>query len=283
MTRSGFTRGGIVALLVLAACNAEPPEQGNGGGGALRCRPGALQMCQCLGGTVAMQTCAADGSAFSACPCGGTAGTTALAGTAGTTAQAGVAGTVAGSSAGTAADGGGGANAGAAGEGGAGAGGASGDGAAGTDGSDPFAEVRQVCVDTINTYRATKGLPAMTRATPSEETCSDQGAKKDGDSMDAHSSAGDCAGFGAQDTCPGWGVGGFTGNATLADALKKCLQSMWNEGEPPVSREACIKDYQNCFLKHGHYLNMTSEATVVSCGFYEMSNGDYWMNQDFKR
>ena len=59
---------------------------------------------------------------------------------------------------------------------------------------------------------------------------------------------------------------------------------MWAEGEPPIPRDECIRDYQGCFLPHGHYINMSSATSqVVSCGFYEMPNGRWWMNQDFGR
>jgi hypothetical protein len=155
--------------------------------------------------------------------------------------------------------------------------------------------LRQVCVDEINMYRATLSLPPMDRATPQHELCSDRGAKKDGDSGDAHSSAGrgnPCAAagepfnprFGSQNTCPGYPVGGF-GSPTIADALKGCLEQMWDEGEPPGGEEACIEAYFNgdtaCFLAHGHYINMKGSSEGVSCGFYKMENGRYWMNQDF--
>jgi hypothetical protein len=147
--------------------------------------------------------------------------------------------------------------------------------------------LRQVCVDTINMYRSTVNvMPALmplARGTPADETCSDDGAKIDGDSGQAHKSAGMCMGYGGQDACPGWPVGG-RGYATLEAALLDCLKKMWDEGEPPVSRSECQKDYQGCFLKYGHYLNMSDpNYTGVVCGFYLMEDGmSWWMNQDFK-
>ncbi|HKP55789.1 MAG TPA: hypothetical protein VJV78_03685 [Polyangiales bacterium] len=63
--------------------------------------------------------------------------------------------------------------------------------------------VRQVCLDEINMYRATKMLPPLTRKMD-QETCSDAGAKKDGDSMMGHSSAFSCRGSIAQNSCPGY-------------------------------------------------------------------------------
>jgi hypothetical protein len=144
--------------------------------------------------------------------------------------------------------------------------------------------LRQACVDYINMYRATLGRAPLARATPAQEACADMGAKKDGDSGQAHSSAGDCPGLNGQNTCPGWRVGGFGGNATLEAALTNCLDAMWDEGEPPVPIDQCIADYQGCFLPHGHWINMQNEDYgTVACGFYRMQNGAYWMNQNFGR
>jgi hypothetical protein len=141
--------------------------------------------------------------------------------------------------------------------------------------------IRQACVDHINMKRATLNLPPLMRATPAQEACSDMGAMKDATSGGAHSSAGSCPPFGAQDTCPQLPVGGFSG-ATLQSSLIQCLDQMWAEGPPPGTIMACIQDYQGCFLKYGHYINMSdSSSKRVSCGFYKMSSGDYWGNQDF--
>jgi hypothetical protein len=142
--------------------------------------------------------------------------------------------------------------------------------------------LRQSCVDTINMYRATEMIAPMKRATPDQELCSDKGAKIDGDSGKAHGSAGMCKGLGGQDTCPGWPVGGLGGGATLEASMQMCLKQMWDEGMPPVSRAECQKDYQGCFLKYGHYLNMSdTNNKTASCGFYKMTDGKWWMNQDF--
>ena len=147
--------------------------------------------------------------------------------------------------------------------------------------ADELETLRQLCVDEINMYRETLGVAALARV-PEQEACSDEGAKSDGDTGQAHGSAGMCGGLGGQNTCPGWGVGPRTGNASLADALTKCLAQMWAEGEPPVSRQECERDFQGCFLPHGHYLNMSdTRYKRVACGFYQMRNGSWWMNQNF--
>jgi hypothetical protein len=68
--------------------------------------------------------------------------------------------------------------------------------------------------------------------------------------------------------------------------MKQCLSQMWAEGEPTEGRQECLRKYfagdQACFLAHGHYLNMSDAGNgFVSCGFFTMTNGRIWMNQDF--
>jgi hypothetical protein len=143
--------------------------------------------------------------------------------------------------------------------------------------------IRQACVDRINMHRASIGVAALARASASVEACSDQGAMHDATTGSAHSSAGTCPGTGAQDTCPSLPVGG---GATLLSSLNQCIDQMWAEGPPPSGTTVaqCIQNYSGCFLQHGHYINMSDSymhQTGVSCGFYQMSNGAYWCNQDF--
>jgi hypothetical protein len=151
------------------------------------------------------------------------------------------------------------------------------------DGGSSLDSIRQACVDRINMHRASIGVAALSRAPASVEACSDRGAMTDATTNSAHSSAGMCPGTGAQDTCPSLPVGG---GATLLSSLMQCLDQMWAEGPPPAGTTVaqCIMNYQGCFLVHGHYINMSDSymtQTAVSCGFYLMSNGSYWSNQDF--
>jgi hypothetical protein len=148
-------------------------------------------------------------------------------------------------------------------------------------GDDMFAAERQACVDHINMYRATMMLAPLKRATPELEKCSDDGAKMDGDSGQAHGSAGSCRGLGGQNTCPGYPV---RAGGTITTTLKGCLDQMWAEGEPPNGTQACIADRTGCFLMHGHWINMSmANYGTVACGFYKMTSGSYWMNQNFGR
>jgi hypothetical protein len=133
-------------------------------------------------------------------------------------------------------------------------------------------------------HRSTLSLAPLSLAPATTEACSDRGAMEDATSGTAHGSAGMCPGTGAQDTCPSLPVG-YAG-ATLISSLDQCLDQMWAEGPPPsgTSITQCIQDYSGCFLQHGHWINMSDSYmahTAVSCGFYQMSSGAYWGNQDF--
>jgi hypothetical protein len=146
---------------------------------------------------------------------------------------------------------------------GAGGSGAASGGAGGAGGasSDPFATHRQACVDQINQYRASIGLPPYQRWT-SAESCVDGEAKSDAESGEPHGSFGACGEF-AQNECPGYG--------SLDATVTTCLAQMWAEGPG--------EDFQ----QHGHYLNMSSTSyTMVACGFHVTSSGDVWAAQDFK-
>ena len=214
----------IAATALLPGCNA---SSGGDSGGRAACSGGQVQSCPCADGTMATRSCRTDGLGYLACACpiaGGMApGTTMFAqmpmagtmstlptlpvtGAAGTTppppppvaGMAGITPPVAGVGGAPLAgmSGGGGVG----GSSGAGSGGAAGmmTGMGGSTSSDDLEEVRQICVDYINMYRATLSLPALTRGTAAQETCSDMGAKTDGDSGVAHGSAGMCQGLGGQ-------------------------------------------------------------------------------------
>jgi hypothetical protein len=117
-------------------------------------------------------------------------------------------------------------------------------------------DVRQLCVDLINQYRATLGLVPYERWT-SAETCVDGEAQADSQTATAHSAFGTCK-ESAQDECPGW-------SGTLSDVITKCLKMMWAEGPGG-----------------GHYDNMSSNRKRAACGFYVLPNGKVWAAQDFQ-
>jgi uncharacterized protein YkwD len=126
---------------------------------------------------------------------------------------------------------------------------------------DPDEGATQLCVDEINMYRATLGLPALARWTDAE-ACSDSEAQQDGQSGTPHGAFGQC-GESAQNECPGWPG---PPEAMIAD----CLALMWAEGPGED------------FNMHGHYINMSNPAyTKVACGFAEV-NGEIWAVQNFQ-
>ncbi len=128
------------------------------------------------------------------------------------------------------------------------------------DGSE-YEAAAQRCVDTINMYRASLGLPAYARWHEAEG-CSDDEAASDGKSKQPHGAFGQCE-ENAQNECPGW--------PTPAESMiDGCLELMWNEG-PGAD-----------FSAHGHYINMSStQYTKVSCGFAEVG-GSIWAVQNFQ-
>lgn len=116
----------------------------------------------------------------------------------------------------------------------------------------------QICVDKINEYRASLGLPPYERWT-SQEACADQQAQSDSSSGTFHGAFGNCTEL-AQNECPGW--------QGPADAMiPKCLAMMWAEGPGG-----------------GHYENMKGARgyTKVACGFHTLPNGSVWSVQDFR-
>jgi uncharacterized protein YkwD len=113
------------------------------------------------------------------------------------------------------------------------------------------------CFHVINTYRATKGLDPLERWTQGE-SCADGEAQSDSKSGKPHGAFTKCGEF-AQNECPGY-------PGSVSENLSECLADMWAEGPGG-----------------GHYDNMTSgKYTEVSCGLYELSNGDFWSVQNFR-
>ncbi len=125
-------------------------------------------------------------------------------------------------------------------------------GASGTAGGSPA----EICVATINEYRATKGLPAYARWTDAE-TCTDGESQSDAMTQRGHGAFGKCGEF-AQNECPGW-------PGPAGTMIPKCLKSMWGEGPGG-----------------GHYDAMAStKYTKVACGFGTASDGSIWAAQNF--
>ena len=133
--------------------------------------------------------------------------------------------------------------------------GSAGGGDGGTTGP---AGAEQICVDKINEYRATLGLPPYARWTD-QESCSSGEAKSDSMSGTAHGAFGTCGEF-AQNECPGW-------PGPPETMIPKCLELMWGEGPGG-----------------GHYENMKGSRgyTKAACGFFVKPDGSVWSVQNFK-
>ena len=126
---------------------------------------------------------------------------------------------------------------------------------------DPDEAATQLCVDTINMYRAGIGLPPYARWTDAE-SCSDGEAQSDGQTNTPHGAFGTCGEF-AQNECPGW-------PGPPEAMIEGCLAQMWAEGPG------------DDFSMHGHYINMSSQSyTEVACGYAEV-NGQIWAVQNFR-
>ena len=134
---------------------------------------------------------------------------------------------------------------------------------AGTEQDAGDSSIQQLCVDTINQYRATLSLPPLTRWTE-KESCSDGEAKSDSITGQAHGAFGTCQEM-AQNECPNWPL-------PIEKQILGCLQMMWDEGpgEP--------------YSEHGHYINMTNpKYTQVACGFAVTADGKkFWSVQNFR-
>ena len=132
----------------------------------------------------------------------------------------------------------------------------------GLDG-DVTSTAAQLCVDTINMYRATLGLAPYLRWSPDMEACASREALSDSQTNTAHGAFGMCT-ENAQDECPGWG-------GSLDSVVTGCLAQMWAEGPGT--------DYAS----HGHYINMSStKYTRAACGFATTPTGKIWAAQNFK-
>lgn len=114
----------------------------------------------------------------------------------------------------------------------------------------------EICVSTINQYRATRGLPPYARW-DAAESCSDGEAKSDGSTGRAHGAFPKC-GEHAQNECPGW-----PGPADTM--IPRCLKAMFGEGPGG-----------------GHYDAMMGNYTKVACGFAVAPDGQIWAVQNFR-
>ena len=114
-----------------------------------------------------------------------------------------------------------------------------------------------LCIDLINEYRDTLGLPPYDRWSDAE-SCSDDEAESDAMTGQAHGAFPQC-GESAQNECPGW-------SGPPESMIGSCLDLMWGEGPGG-----------------GHYENMANSSySQAACGFYALANGEVWSVQNFR-
>lgn len=115
----------------------------------------------------------------------------------------------------------------------------------------------EICVETINGYRKTKGLPPYARWSDGE-ACADSEAESDAETNRPHGAFPRCKEMG-QNECPGQ-------PGPPEEMIKKCLALMWAQGPG-----------------EGHYDMMASTRfKEVSCGFHTTSRGAVWSVQNFR-
>jgi hypothetical protein len=126
----------------------------------------------------------------------------------------------------------------------------------GSELADDSSDITDVCVSTINDFRAQNGLPPLTRWRKQED-CASNEASTDAANNSPHGAFLSCNET-AQNECPGM-------PGQPEDALVPCLQQMMDEGPGG-----------------GHYENiMSQDFTMVACGI-TMVDGDMWSVQNFR-
>ena len=128
----------------------------------------------------------------------------------------------------------------------------------------------QLCVSTINNYRATLNLRPLARWVGGEQMAAadalaDSRSGVPHSAIDAYynTQEGMFTSI-AQNECPGW-------PGPLSEVVTRCTADMWAEGPG--------QDYQ----AHGHFINMSNPAsTEVACGFATAADGKLWLVQNLR-
>lgn len=132
---------------------------------------------------------------------------------------------------------------------------------------DPYAD----CVARVNQFRACDCKPPLAQDKDGQ-ACADQQAAYDAMKMSAHAGFGDdiCKpDFFAQNECPGYG--------SKQDTIDGCAQQMFDEGPGPTN--PCDGA---CYQAHGHFINMTGNYKMVTCGFATDADGKTWTVQNYR-
>lgn len=132
---------------------------------------------------------------------------------------------------------------------------------------------QDLCVQFVNEYRATEDLSPLSRASLTQESCTQDQASQDLKSGVAHGHFGSCEEW-AQNTAPSINVAFYKSEEEM---LKKYLKMMWVDEKQLVLEG--VADYQ----KIGHYLNMRNTSyKSLACGIaYNQDKSTAWINMNF--
>lgn len=133
----------------------------------------------------------------------------------------------------------------------------------GAGGGGPYAAELQACADTVNGFRAQRGLAPLARSAALEDF-SAKAAANDGASGRAHGYFSQTRGGGvsrAENAIPGWPIAG----GGITKVIQDGTQMMWNEGPGG-----------------GHYENIVGRYTEIGCGVFVTPQNRVWVVQNFR-
>ncbi len=130
-----------------------------------------------------------------------------------------------------------------------------------------------LCVQFVNEYRATEDLSPLSRASLTQESCTQDQASQDLKSGVAHGHFGSCEEW-AQNTAPSVNVAFYKSEEEM---LKKYLKMMW------VDEKQLVLEGVTEYKRIGHYLNMSNTSyKSLACGIaYNENKSTAWINMNF--
>lgn len=135
------------------------------------------------------------------------------------------------------------------------------------------ASFEDLCVQFVNEYRATEDLSPLSRASLTQESCTQDQASQDLKSGVAHGHFGSCEEW-AQNTAPSINVAFYKSEEEM---LKKYLKMMW------VDEKQLVLEGVTEYERIGHYLNMSNTSyKSLACGIaYNENKSSAWINMNF--
>lgn len=132
---------------------------------------------------------------------------------------------------------------------------------------------QDLCVQLANEYRTTEDLSPLSRASLTQESCTQDQASQDLKSGVAHGHFGSCE-ESAQNTAPSINVAFYKSEEEM---LKKYLKMMW------VDEKQLVLEGVTEYERIGHYLNMSNTSyKSLACGIaYNEDKSTAWINMNF--